>query len=233
MESQNFRRIEIKYLLTKKQYNLLFDKLSKKVVQDKHGKSTICNLYFDTKNYDLIRASIEKPVYKEKVRLRSYSNPSMETYVFLEIKKKYKGIVTKNRIKIRLEEVYKYAQNKDKNFVNSYTFKQIDYMFEKYNLLPVVYIAYDRRAYFLSDDENFRVTFDFNIRYRTEDIGLENGDSGKLLLKNDECIMEVKTLDSLPIWFVEILSEFKIYPSSFSKYGNVYKKMLLKERGKK
>lgn len=232
MSDQNFRRIEKKYLLTKEQYNALFERIKDQFTPDKHGKSTICNMYFDTENFELIRTSIEKPVYKEKVRLRSYSVPEMNTSVFLEVKKKYKGVVGKNRVKLELQDAYKYIDNKDKSFINSQNFKQIDYMFEKYKLRPVVYIGYDRCAYFFKDDENFRLTFDFNIRYRTEDIGLENGDSGKLLLKPNECIMELKTLDSLPFWFAKILSELQIYPRSFSKYGNVYKNMIEKERMK-
>ena len=105
--------------------------------------------------------------------------------------------------------------------------KEIDYAFKFYRLLPVIYISYEREAYFLKDNEDFRLTIDTNLRYRENNIDFKSNEYGELL--SDKHIMEVKSLNSYPIWFVKILSENKIYPSSFSKYGEAYKQKLTKK----
>lgn len=229
MDIKVFRRVEKKYLLTKKQYNSLMKELKKYIEVDTYDYSTICNIYFDTEDYLLINRSIEKPKYKEKVRLRSYGIPSKDSKVFLEIKKKYKGIVSKRRIAVPLKEIYIYLQTGKYPNCNEQIMNEIDYCFKFYKLKPKVFLAYDRYAYKSIDNNNFRITFDTNIRSRTEDLYLENGDKGKLLFNDGEYIMEVKTLDAYPLWFVNILSSLKIYPTSFSKYGNVYKKQIFKK----
>ena len=223
LESEFFRRIEKKYKLTKEEYEKMKLLIDREFNEDKHGMSTICNLYFDSDDFILVRRSIEKPIYKEKVRLRSYQVPSYNSNVYLEIKKKYKGIVNKRRIVISTEDMKKYLN--DECEVKGQVFKEIDYIFKRYDLKPKVFIAYDRMAYFSKENPNLRITFDFNIRYRTEDVGLENGDAGHLLLNDSECIMEIKTLDNLPYEFARYLSTLNVYPTTFSKYGNVYKKI--------
>ena len=80
-----FRRVEKKYIVSEEQYKKIKEKMKENMVEDKFGKSTICNIYFDTDRYDLISHSITKPYFKEKVRLRSYNVPSMKSKVFLEI----------------------------------------------------------------------------------------------------------------------------------------------------
>ena len=229
MDIKVFRRVEKKYLLSKKQYNSLMKELKKYIEVDTYDYSTICNIYFDTDDYLLINRSIEKPNYKEKVRLRSYGIPSKDSKVFLEIKKKYKGIVSKRRIAVSLKEIYIYLQTGKYPNCDEQIMNEIDYCFKFYKLMPKVFLAYDRYAYKSIDNNNFRITFDTNIRSRTEDLYLENGDKGKLLFNDGEYIMEVKTLDAYPLWFVNILSSLKIYPTSFSKYGNVYKKQIFKK----
>ena len=111
--------------------------------------------------------------------------------------------------------------------------REIDYSMKRYNLKPMVFIAYERYAYKDNEDTGLRITFDTNLRYREDELKLEYGSSGKLLFDKPMYIMEIKTLGGLPLWFSSILSELKIYPNSFSKYGNVYKKYLInKEREK-
>ncbi len=220
-----FQRIEQKYILTEEEYKLLFEKINSHLEKDYYYKSTICNLYFDTDYNDLIVNSLEKPPYKQKVRVRSYNVPNVDDNVFLELKGKHKGIVFKRREKIRLDELYKYLESGTipKNN-NNQMMKEIDYIIKKYNLKPKIFLAYDRLSYYDKDNVNFRVTFDMNLRSRNEDLNLELGDTGKLFSKEKFYIMELKSLTSIPLWFIKVLSELKIYSRSFSKYGSIYSK---------
>lgn len=229
MDINVFRRIEKKYLLNIEQYQMLMERIKDYIELDTYDYSTICNIYFDTDDYLLVNRSIEKPIYKEKIRLRSYGIPKKDSKVFLEIKKKYKGIVGKRRISISLKDFYKYFETGKYPDTNTQIMNEIDYCFKFYNLRPKVFLAYDRHSYRSISDKNFRLTFDQNIRSRTDNLYLEKGDAGTLLLDNGEYIMEVKTLGAFPLWFVNALSNLKIYPTSFSKYGNVYKKQIFKK----
>ena len=218
-----FRRKETKYLISKEQYQELMKYIEKHIEKDEYYKSTICNIYFDNENNDLIIKSIDKPTYKEKVRLRSYKIPSLEDKVYLEIKRKYNGIVSKRRIYLKLKEYYDYIDTGTLPGNDIQVEKEIDYCFKRYNLKPKIYLAYDRLSYYSKEDRNFRVTFDTNIRSRKDDLRLEQGDAGKLFFKDNEYIvMETKELGAYPIWFTNALSSLKIYPQSFSKYGKIY-----------
>ena len=231
MDINVFKRVEKKYLLSEDLYQKLFEKMNNYITVDIYDFSTICNIYFDTDDYLLVNRSIEKPIYKEKVRLRSYGVPKKNSKVFLEIKKKYKGVVGKRRVSAPLKELYTYFDTGKYPTVDTQIMNEIDYCFKFYNLKPKVFLAYDRYSYKGKDDSNFRITFDKNIRSRTDNLYLENGDNGMLLLDKNCYIMEVKTLGAYPLWFARILSELNIYPTSFSKYGNVYKKQIFKKEG--
>ena len=223
---ENFRRTEKKFIINETQYKKLIDRIKNYVNKDPYFKSTICNIYFDTSNYDLIINSIEKPLYKEKVRLRSYNVPTLDDDVFLEIKKKYKGVVGKRRIKLKLKDFYKYIDKNVKPKCNEQIISEIDYCFKKNNLKPVMFLAYDRCSYYDKQDKNFRITIDENIRSREDNLCLEDGDAGKLYFKDKMYIMEAKALDAYPLWFIKVLSELKIYSTSFSKYGSIYSKKI-------
>lgn len=229
MDINVFRRVEKKYLITEEQYKLLLEKAKDYIEIDTYDYSTICNIYFDTDDYMLVNRSIEKPIYKEKIRLRSYGIPKLNSKVFLEIKKKYKGIVGKRRVSISLKEFYLYLETGKYPKCDKQIMSEIDYCFKLYDLKPKVFLAYDRHSYKGIENPDFRLTFDQNIRSRTTNLYMENGDDGNLLLQNKEYIMEVKTLNSFPLWFVDILSSLKIYPTSFSKYGNIYQKQIFKK----
>ena len=231
MDINVFKRVEKKYLLSEDLYQKLFEKINNYITVDTYDFSTICNIYFDTDDYLLVNRSIEKPIYKEKVRLRSYGVPKKNSKVFLEIKKKYKGVVGKRRVSAPLKEFYTYFDTGKYPNVDTQIMNEINYCFKFYNLKPKVFLAYDRYSYNGKDDSNFRITFDKNIRSRTDNLYLENGDNGMLLLDKNCYIMEVKTLGAYPLWFARILSELNIYPTSFSKYGNVYKKQIFKKEG--
>ncbi len=220
-----FKRVEKKYILNKEQYEEVKTALEDFMVEDEHGESTICNIYFDNERYDLIRQSISKPPFKEKVRLRSYNTPNLESTVFLEIKRKYNGVVSKRRIELKLEDFYRLDDNKE--FPNSQIEKELAYYFKLYNLQPKAYISYDRTAYYDKNNRDFRVTFDDNILARTEDLQLEDGSYGKQILEDGKYIMEVKTLGSMPMCMVDLLNKFKIQPCGFSKYGEAYTQLIL------
>lgn len=237
MAIEVFSRYEKKYLIDTKTYEYIIDKINDYMIPDKYSKNgefyNIANIYYDTPDDALIRASIEKPIYKEKLRLRSYGVPKLDDKVFLEIKKKFKGLVNKRRTKLRLYEAYALTIDHEKlevkDYMNPQVLKEIEYFLKMYDLYPKVYLAYDRRAYFAVDDSDFRVTFDTNIRSRRDDVGLENGNHGELLIGNDVWLMEVKSSMAVPLWFTKILSDAKVYPTSFSKYGTEYKKYLIKK----
>jgi len=225
MAIEVIRRTETKFLLDRKTYEELLKKISPHIEKDEYFESFIYNIYYDTDNFDLIIKSIEKPVYKEKVRLRSYGIPKLDDYVFLEIKKKYSGVVGKRRVRIKLRDFYDYIENGTYPKCNQQIMKEIDYCFKIYNLKPKMFLAYDRHSYYDKDNKNFRITFDWNIRSREENLKLNTKDAGdKPYLDENYLLMETKAMGSLPMWFTSILSSLKIYPTSFSKYGNIYKK---------
>ena len=223
-----FRRVEKKYILTEKQYVFLKEYIKNRMIEDEYGKSTICNVYFDTNQYDLIRHSITKPIFKDKIRVRSYNTPRLEDDVYLEIKRKYDGVVSKRRIKIKLRDLYKYLNDKEIEIDNPQVEKELNYYFDYYKLKPTMYLSYYRRAYYEKDNKDFRLTFDSNIIAREYDLNLEKGNYGENIFEEDKYIMEVKTLGAMPIWFVKALNEFKISPCGFSKYGEAYTQLILK-----
>ena len=226
--AENFRRVEKKYIISKEQYLYLKEILRKKMIEDEHGKSTICNIYFDTGQFDLIRHSISKPYYKDKVRLRSYNTPNLDSDVYLEIKKKCDGVVGKRRIQMLLKDYYKYINNNAEIKEDSQVIKELNYYFKFYNLQPTMYLSYYRMAYYEKDNIDFRITFDSNVIARDYDLKLENGNYGENILDKDKYIMEIKTLGAMPLWCVKILDELKISPCGFSKYGEAYTRLVLK-----
>ena len=224
-----FRRVEKKYIITEKQFEDLKEAIKNYMVEDEHGKSTICNIYFDSKLYELISHSITKPYFKEKIRLRSYNTPKQDSDVFLEIKRKCEGVVSKRRIQMKLRDLNQYIVDKKsvKN-KNEQIKSELDYYFDKYNLTPSMYLSYFREAFYQKDDRDFRITFDSNVIAREYDLNLDSASYGSQILEDGKYIMEVKTLGSMPLWFVRIIDELKIMPCGFSKYGEAYTQLILK-----
>jgi len=210
---------------------LLLEKSKEYIKSDKYGVTSICNVYFDTEDSELIRTSIEKPLYKEKLRLRSYGTPTSEdSKVFLEIKKKYDGVVYKRRVSMSLKESEKYLNNGIKpECENGQIIREIDYIIEHYNLKPKLFLAYDRIAYNGIEDTALRITFDTNIRSRENDLSLMAGSYGDNLIDGDTYLMEIKANGGMPLWLVDLLSTLEIYPLSFSKYGNIYKRSIMEK----
>lgn len=224
-----FKRYEKKYMLMIEQYGALMQELQVYMQQDDYGQHTICNIYYDTPDYELIRTSIEKPVYKEKFRVRSYGVPGVEDLVFLELKKKYKGVVYKRRVPLSYKQAMEYLIEKKKPQEQTQIMKEIDWFMKMEQPVPKVFIAYDRIALFGKEDANLRVTFDTNIRFREENLNLANGDYGTPLMKENQVLMEIKIPGTMPLWMAHLLTKLEIYPTSYSKYGTCYMTNLYKE----
>lgn len=220
-----FSRIELKYLLNQEQYSALIAAVKEHMKSDEYGESVIMNIYFDTPDFKLIRASIEKPAYKEKLRLRSYGKPNDDSVVFLELKKKYKKVVYKRRENAPLCKMQNYFDTGDLPF-ESQIFKEIDYFFNFYkDLAPKMFISYLREAYFDKENPELRISFDTEITCRDYDLDLKLGVYGQKLLESGLHLMEIKAVGAMPLWLAHTLSENKVYKTSYSKYANAYKKL--------
>lgn len=228
-----FQRSEKKYLLTTEQYIALREVLDVHMTADAYGEYTVCNLYFDTDHNDLIRRSIEKPRYKEKMRLRSYGTIGDDDKVFLEIKKKYKGVVYKRRIKLPYKEAKAYIYDGIPPTKTGQIFNEIDYFIRFYRCYPKLFLSYDRIALSgVGEERGLRITFDRNIRSRTDRLDFAVPPDGESLLDPDTYLMEVKVPGAMPLWMTEVFTRLHIYPTSFSKYGRIYTKMMLSDRQK-
>ena len=232
MDNSIFQRREIKFLVDSRQRALLEQAFRGRMVPDPHGESTICNVYYDTPDYRLVRTSLEKPVYKEKLRMRSYGRVNGEEAVFLELKKKYDGVVYKRRISLRQRDAAAYMAGLSPLPEGSQIGRELDYFRLFYEgLRPAVYLCYDRSAWFSSEDPDFRATFDNNIRWRREDMSLCAPVGGETLLLPSQSLFEVKTADAIPLWLVEALDAGGIRQASFSKYGEAYKAICMERLG--
>ena len=219
-----FERVERKFLLTPTQYAGLMRVLPEYMQADQYGESTILSLYLDTEDSLLIRRSLEKPVYKEKLRLRSYGVPRGTDNVFLEVKKKVRGVVYKRRICLPLDRAMACLKQGTVPAAGGQIGREIAYMLRRYRLQPAVLLAYDRTAYAeLEPSPNrLRITIDRDIRSRQTDLDLRLGSVGDPLLAPGMRLMEIKTAHAIPLWLCAALDQNEIRPTSFSKYGRVY-----------
>ena len=220
MAGNIFERVEIKYLLTKEQYDGLLVKLEPYMQVDEYGLSTISSIYYDTANYDLIRTSMEKPVYKEKLRLRAYGDITKDSMTFLELKKKYDGVVYKRRVSLPMKVASDYLERgiyPEK--YDSQILREIDYFIKMNRPATGTLIAYDRVAMFGKEDKELRITFDKNLRASFDKMNLLTAKEEKPITKPDEYLMEIKVLGNMPLWLTSALTGLKIYPHSFSKYA--------------
>lgn len=224
---QSFKRVEKKYLLSPAQYRALRDGMAPYMKADEYGRYTICNIYYDTDDFRLIRASLEKPVYKEKLRLRSYGTASDDQKVFVEIKKKFDHVVYKRRAVMPCAEAVRYLAGGASPHGDDQICREIDWFLTCYRPKPQVFIAYDREALAGMENEELRVTFDTNLRWRDYDLDLRKGSHGELLLPQDRILMEIKIPGTAPLWLSRLLSQVGAFPTSFSKYGTCYSEHLL------
>ena len=225
MPQLTFERVEKKYLLTPAQLDALAPMLHRHMQIDQYGRHTICNVYYDTPDYRLIRTSLQKPMYKEKLRLRSYGVPGPGDTVFVELKKKYRGVVYKRRTALELTAAERWLAG-DGPAPEGQIAREIEYFQSLYRTGPAVFLAYDRAAMFGRQDPDLRLTLDENIRWRTDALALSAGDRGSPLSVQGLYLMEVKLPGVMPLWLAHGLAQAGAAPVSFSKYGCCYREFL-------
>ena len=222
------QRYELKYLLSGEQTEYLRERLKGRMEPDSYGRTSIASLYYDTPTYQLIRTSVEKPEFKEKIRLRSYGLATEGSPVFLELKRKAYGIVYKRRVQTTIPLVDKFFSGEGDICAPGQINREITVFRDHYKtLVPACLIIYDRTAYFEPGGE-LRLTVDENPRYRADDLNLTDSMDGISLLKDGWTILEIKVQQAMPLWLTEILSTGKITKGSFSKYGEAYRQQLIK-----
>lgn len=222
-----FERYEKKYCLTLSQQRFLLERMTPYMKKDAYGEYTICNIYYDTDDYRLIRASLEKPVYKEKLRVRSYGVPAGGDRVFVEIKKKYDGVVYKRRITAAPADAAAFLRTGKSAAPLGQIGREIAWFQRTYHAEPKVFLAYDRTAFAGVDDPAVRITFDTDIRWRTTALDLRRGDYGTPLLPPGQILMELKLPGACPLWLSRALTDIGARQTSFSKYGACYKTCIL------
>jgi hypothetical protein len=235
MQKLIFSRFERKYLVTTEQKDEIISFLRQYMIDDPCSSSgayyTIFNIYFDTPDYSVIRNSVQKPIYKSKLRLRSYKAPLEDLdQVFFEIKTKFEGRVNKRRVLMTYKEAMDYIQYGHKpqftHYLDNQIMSEIDYHVNIYSLKPESFIRYDRTALMTPDDQ-LRVTFDHNILFRNDDIQMNNTNGYPILSEANQWLMEVKSENNFPLWLVTKLSQYELYSQGFSKYGKAYQMHLL------
>lgn len=231
--ADNITRKEIKYRLNSALLEVLTREFAPYLRKDKFFFEKIHNIYFDNDSDELIRISLERPVFKEKLRFRGYElDGSLYPYIFAEIKKKYRGIVYKRRCRLPLSEMREMVRG-EKSFAeilgDGQVAREMLFFIKQTKCYPKLYLSYDRYSYRAKDDEDLRITFDLNILSRTENLDMSvDPESDKSLLDENEFIMEIKAGYAFPLWLTKILSKYKIYPVTFTKYGKIYENSLRK-----
>ncbi len=222
-----FKRYELKYMLNEAQKQLILSAMDGHMKLDDYGETIIRNLYYDTDDYRLIRRSMEKPVYKEKLRIRSYRRAGIDDPVYVELKKKYKHVVYKRRLQMPEGEALKWLAHGEAAPQDSQIAREITYFRDFYKgLKPKVFLSYHRLAYYDLEGSSFRVTFDKEICARQQDLTLDSEPGGTSLLPEGLTLMELKCAGAMPLWMAHALNEGKIYKTSFSKYGTAFATMI-------
>ena len=222
----SFQRYEKKYLMRPEQYEMLWQELAPRLRPDEYFANTVSSVYYDTPDYDLIRHSLQKPVYKEKLRLRGYGETNHDSLVFVELKKKFQGVVYKRRIELPAYQAEAWLAGgapPDDSQISH----EIDWALHRYELAPKIVICCDREAWVDTENHDLRFTFDKNIRYREEQLSLCEGSHGRLLMDEGCVLMEIKMPGASPLWLAELLSRANVFPAGFSKYGKCYEQKLM------
>lgn len=217
----NFKRYEKKYLLPRAVYPLLMERLAPDLEPDEYPQGTVCSVYYDWDDFRLIRHSLDAPVYKEKLRLRAYNPKGPGCEVFIELKKKYKGIVYKRRLATTEEQAEAWIAGGPAP-EDSQIARELQWFLLENPLSPKVLIAADRVSWRSREDAELRITFDEQIRWRDKELHLSKGSWGEAILPDNEVLMELKLPGAVPLWLARLLSEFQLYPVGFSKYGVCY-----------
>ena len=220
------KRYELKYVISPVQEALVRAALVGHMEPDAYGLTSIASLYYDTPDYRLINRSIEKPEFKEKLRLRSYGLADDSSPVYLELKRKAYGIVYKRRVQTTIPQVQKFLDGEGDICAGGQINREITYFRDFYqNLSPTCLILCERTA-FRESEGDLRLTIDNSPRYRVRDLDLRISMEGKPLLPSGYSILEIKVQQAVPLWLSGILDDGKIRQSGFSKYGEAYQQQM-------
>ncbi len=223
------QRYELKYLLSAEQTDVLKERLNGHMVLDEYGLTSIGSLYYDTPDHRLIRTSMDKPEFKEKIRLRSYGLATEDSPVYLELKRKAAGIVYKRRVQTTIPAVEDFIAGGD-ICEGSQINRELAYFRDYYKeLAPACLIMYDREAFFEPDGE-LRLTIDHNPRYRFDDLNLTTSMEGQRLREPGVSVLEIKVQQAMPLWLAHVLDEGGIRKNSFSKYGEAFRLSMERNR---
>lgn len=220
-----FSRKEMKYMIPVECYEEFRAAIAEQMDIDPYGEYRTCNLYYDTDLYDLIRMSIDRPLYKEKLRMRSYGVPGPDTKVFIEIKKKVNRMVYKRRETLPYRVACDFL---DRGIYpeqyDSQIMREIRYFMEYHKAHGMLFLSYNRLPFAAKNGGDLRVTFDSDLRYRFQNVALHEGDYGESLFPEGLHLMEVKVRTAVPLWLTELMNKYGIRRTSFSKYGRIYQK---------
>lgn len=227
------KRYELKFLLSPEQEDYFRKGIAPYMSPDRFGRTSIASLYYDTPDYRLITRSMEKPEFKEKIRLRSYGLATDDSPVFLELKRKAYGIVYKRRVQTTVPLVKSFFEEDSDICAGGQINHELTYFRNYYgNLSPACMIIYDRTAFF-QEDSDLRLTIDGNPRYRSDMLDLRVSMEGTPLLPPGYSILEIKVQDAMPLWLTSVLSGGNIRKISFSKVGEAYKSQMMKLQKRK
>lgn len=227
MAIEIFKRKEQKYLITLEQYSLLLEQIMPYMRSDTFGtdgKYIVSSLYFDSNDYKIYFETKNKLAFRQKLRLRTYNETGIDETAFFEVKQKHNNVVNKRRMLLPLQEAYLYMEKGDEQHLNSFhtsnvqVLREIDHFRSLYELKPEMVVSYDRHALHGIDDPDLRITFDFNLRCRNDDLLLEHGSDGEYFIDHNLIVLEVKVNDSVPLWLTRVLQALQCEQRSASKY---------------
>ena len=223
-----FNRKEMKYMIPPECYEAVRAAVAEQMIIDPYGEYRTCNLYYDTDFYDLIRMSIDRPFYKEKLRVRSYGVPGPDSMVFIEIKKKVDRMVYKRRASLPYRVACDFLdRGVYPTEYDSQIMREIRYFMQYHKPHGMMFLSYNRLPFAAKHGGDLRLTFDSDLRYRFENVALDQGDYGTPLFPDGLHLMEVKVRTSVPLWLSELMDKYGIRRTSFSKYGRIYQKEFL------
>ena len=234
---ENFSRYEFKFPVKYDDMDRMLDDLAPYVGQDEHtdenGYYTISSIYLDNDTWQCFYETINRDKYRQKVRLRVYGSVDNNSICFFELKAKFKGLVGKRRVKMRLGDAMTFIKecnaghDPDINTFecsNRQILKELKHIILTKSLKPTVVVSYERLALFSKDDPDLRITFDVNIRTRDTELDLTKGTGGDYVTSEDTAILEVKTSKNIPYWLVGILKKYNYKDQTFSKYCSHFSK---------
>ncbi len=228
-----FARVETKYLMPLGRLAELESGLRRQGFERMDfGSPMVRSLYWDTPDHALIRASLDRPAYKEKLRLRAYGEPGTADRSYVEIKKKYNGVVFKRRTELPLREAMDGLLSGRLPGEAGQIGREVLWMLRRWGLRPAAVIACNRDAWFCREDPGLRVTVDRDLSFRDWAFDLNDPSPGLPLLPADRRLVEIKASGAFPLWLVRLLNGSGAERTRFSKYGTAYRRYIHPETGR-